>query len=101
MMGRNRPIVTYVSPYKVRPYWIKGDHAGSDASPGVWTRCSLRPVTSIDQICEPCPPRKVRENISTRPLGAQVGPSSSQPVEIIRAPLPSGRMTPTRKVPPD
>jgi hypothetical protein len=32
------------------PYWIKGDHAGSDAEPGVSTRRSLRPVTSTDQI---------------------------------------------------
>jgi len=31
-------------------YWIRGDQAGSEALPGVSTRRSLRPVTSIDQI---------------------------------------------------
>ena len=63
-----------------RPYWIKGDQAGSEAEPGVVTRRSLRPVTSTDQICEPRPPCASAANISTRPLGAQVGPSSSPAV---------------------
>ena len=67
-------------------YWIKGDHAGSDADPGVSTRRSLRPVTSIDQIWEFAPPPEMRVNIKTRPLGAQVGPSSCPPEEIIRSP---------------
>src|SRR5450432_2166887 len=76
------------------PYWIKGDQAGSEAEPGVRTRRSLRPVTSTDHICEPRPPSRDRVNIKTRPLGAQVGPSSSQPDEISRSPAPSARITP-------
>src|ERR1700682_4822395 len=80
-------------------YWIKGDHAGSDASPGDSTRRSLRPVMSIDHTCDPppLPPRasKVRVNMITRPFGAQVGPSSCQPLVNMRSPEPSGRMTPT------
>jgi hypothetical protein len=40
-------------------HWIKGDQAGSEASPGAMTRLSLRPVMSTDQICEP-PPRPSR-----------------------------------------
>ena len=45
-------------------YWIKGDHAGSEAPPGVSTRLSLRPVMSTDQIWEPRPPCAVRVNIT-------------------------------------
>src|SRR4051812_40554642 len=78
----------------------EGDQAGSEASPGVITRRSFRPVTSTDQIWEPWPPSRVRVNIRTRPLGAQVGPSSSQPEEISRSPPPSGRITPISKRPP-
>src|SRR6185295_4467061 len=80
--------------YEQYRYWIKGDQAGSDASPGVVTRRSFRPVTSIDQICEPRPPDDVRPNMITRPFGAQVGPSSSQPFVMMRVPEPSGCMTP-------
>ena len=29
-------------------YWISGDQAGSEASPGVITRSSFRPVTSTE-----------------------------------------------------
>src|ERR1700712_5256052 len=82
------------------PYWIKGDHAGSEAEPGVRTRRSLRPVTSTDQIVEPRPPDASRPNIRTRPLGAQGGPSSLPPDEISLSPEPSGRITPMVKVPP-
>src|SRR5215467_12820927 len=79
---------------------IKGDHAGSDASPGESTRRSLRPVMSIDQICDPpptppAPEGNVRVNMMTRPFGAQVGPSSSQPCVRMRSLDPSGRITPT------
>src|SRR5450432_2010956 len=81
------------------PYWIKGDQAGSDAAPGVRTRRSLRPVTSTDHICDPRPPSRDRVNINTRPLGAQVGPSSSQPDESSRSPEPSLRITPISKRP--
>src|SRR5450432_2048897 len=79
------------------PYWIKGDQAGSEAEPGVRTRRSLRPVTSTDQMDEPRPPEASRPNINTRPLGAQVGPSSWPPLEINRSPEPSVCITPMLK----
>src|SRR5205085_3895940 len=80
-------------------YWIKGDQAGSEADPGEATRLSFRPVTSTDQIADPRPPRSERVNISTRPFGAQVGPSSSHPSLMIRSPEPSVCITPIRKAP--
>ena len=66
--------------------------------PGESTRRSLRPVMSMDQICDPppaplAPDCSVRVNISTRPFGAHVGPSSCQPWVNVRSPDPSGRIT--------
>ncbi len=57
-------------------YWMAGDQAGSEALPGVCTRRSLRPKTSMEKIWAAAPPCPSRVYISTRPLGAQVGPSS-------------------------
>ena len=52
-----------------------GDHAGSDAKPGVGTRCSLRPeISTVNSEGPPFPPGS-RKNITTRPFGAKVGPS--------------------------
>src|SRR3954468_200011 len=83
---------------------IKGDHAGSDASVGVGTCRSKRPVMSIAlSVTDPARPPELgcwRKNISTRPFGAQVGPSTRKPLASMRSPLPSGRMTPMPKLPP-
>src|SRR5215831_1929221 len=81
-------------------YWgIKGDQAGSDASVAVGTGLSNRPVMSICASEAP-PPRFSRKNISTRPLGAHVGPSTRKPLASMRSPPPSGRITPMPKLPP-
>ena len=52
-----------------------GDQAGSEAKLGVGTFHSLRPVMSIVKSDGPDLPPGSRKNISTRPLGAKVGPS--------------------------
>ena len=53
-------------------------------------------ILSTDQSCgPPVSPCVSRKNMTTRPLGAQVGPSSSQPVVMMRAPEPFGAITPT------
>src|SRR3974377_1522374 len=52
-----------------------GDQAGSDAKLGVGIRISLRPVISTENSDGPELPPGSRKNISTRPLGAKVGPS--------------------------
>ena len=74
-------------------------HAGSDASTGVIISRSLKPVRSIENSRGLPPwPRASdgfwRKYISTRPLGAQVGPSTRNPSVSRRSPCPSGRMTP-------
>src|SRR5437868_10681072 len=48
-----------------------GDHAGSDAKPGVGTRCSLRPEMSTVNSEGPALPPGSRKNITTRPFGAR------------------------------
>src|SRR6185437_11969347 len=78
---------------------IKGDHAGSDASCGVITSRSLYPVKSIEYSRGPPPLPCLsvgiwRKYMSTRPLGAQVGPSTRNAWVSRRSPEPSGRMTP-------
>ena len=71
-----RPNLVYRELY-VLSYGSKGDHAGSDAAPGVGTRRKFVPVRSTDQISFfPPLPRVSRENKMTRPLGDHVGPSS-------------------------
>ena len=57
------------------PQSSSGDQAGSDPKFGVWIACSLRPVRSIEKSFGPPEPAASRKNISTRPFGAQVGPS--------------------------
>jgi hypothetical protein len=52
-----------------------GDHAGSDAKLGVSIRNSLRPVRSMVKSAGPALLPGSRKNITTRPLGAKVGPS--------------------------
>src|SRR5260370_5677901 len=83
---------------------IKGDQAGSDASVGVGTGRSKRPVMSIwFSVTDPARPPELgcwRKNIRTRPLGAQVGPSTRKPLASMRSPLPSVRITPMPKLPP-
>src|ERR1700754_1098637 len=82
----------------------RGDQAGSDASVGVSTGRSLKPVISTDTKREENPrpraswDRVSRQNISTRPLGAKLGPSTSQPSDRIRSPEPSGCITPMAKL---
>src|SRR5579862_2128533 len=82
-----------------------GDHAGSEASVGVTTSRSLNPVMSIDTSREENPLPRLsraavwRQNISTRPFGAKVGPSTEKLSERIRSPDPSGCMTPMAKLP--
>src|SRR5262249_539977 len=79
---------------------IKGDQAGSEASVGVGTGRSKRPVMSV--CCRPTgPPRPCVKYINTRPLGAQVGPSTRKPLLSMRSPPPSERMTPMPKFPPE
>jgi hypothetical protein len=41
--------------------------------------------------------RVSRQNIRTRPFGAKVGPSTSQPSDKMRSPDPSGCITPIAK----
>ena len=75
-------------------YESKGDHAGSEAKPGVGTRCSLRPeISTVNSDGPPLPPGS-RKNIRTRPFGAKVGPSLWNPEVRIRSPEPSGFMMP-------
>lgn len=68
-----------LTPAHTRPdvnYCIRGDQAGSEAKVGVGTCRTFCPVRSTDHRCgPPCAPRTSRKNMSTRPLGAQVGPS--------------------------
>src|SRR5260221_11863615 len=77
-----------------------GDHAGSDAKPGVGTRNSLRPeISTVNKDGPPLPPGS-RKNITTRPFGAKVGPSLWKPAVRIRSSLPSGFMMPIANCPP-
>ena len=57
-------------------YFRIGDHAGSDASPGVGRRCRFLPVTSMLHSLGPAPGPASRVKAITRPFGDQVGPSS-------------------------
>jgi hypothetical protein len=59
----------------VQSYFNNGDHAGSDANPGVLKSCSLRPLTSTVYSDGPPFPPGSRKNMITRPFGDQVGPS--------------------------
>src|SRR5258705_11445525 len=80
-------------------YDNRGDHAGSDAKPGVGTRCSLRPeISTVNSEGPPLPPGS-RKNIRTRPFGANVGPSLWNPEVRIRSPEPSGFMMPMENCP--
>src|SRR5205809_1613120 len=78
----------------------RGDHAGSDAKPGVGTRCSLRPEISTVNSDGPLLPPGSRKNISTRPFGAKVGPSLWKPEVSRRSPEPSVFMMPIENWPP-
>src|SRR5262245_14440715 len=49
------PHVSQSTPAEPDIYLRMGDQAGSDASPGVGTRCRLRPVTSMLHSFEPAP----------------------------------------------
>src|SRR3954451_5145800 len=83
-----------------RCYDSSGDHAGSEANPGVGTRCSLRPeISTVYSDGPPFPPGS-RKNISTRPFGANVGPSLWKPEVRIRSPEPSVFMMPIENWPP-
>src|SRR5215471_3838910 len=83
----------------------KGDQAGSDASVGVPTTRSLKPVMSTDTRRDEKPEPRLsraalcRQNINTRPFGAKVGPSTENPSDRMRSPVPSGCMTPIEKLP--
>src|SRR3954468_12539983 len=72
-------------------YAARGDQAGSDASVGVATTRSLNPVMSIETRSEPYPlPLRSRaglsrKNISTRPFGQKVGPSTEKLSERMRS----------------
>jgi len=73
----------YRCPAAARPSQdCNGDQAGSEASVGVVTTRSLKPVISIDTSRELNPlPRESRaavsrQNMITRPFGAKVGPST-------------------------
>src|SRR5579863_10542985 len=84
---------------RCQSYESSGDHAGSDANPGVGTRNSLRPeMSTVNNEGPPLPPGS-RKNISTRPLGAKVGPSLWNPEVKIRSPDPSGFMMPIENCP--
>src|SRR5258708_21359190 len=93
---------TRMSPgHSARPdcYDSSGDQAGSEAIPGVGTRCSLRPeISTVNSEGPPLPPGS-RKNIKTRPLGAKVCPSLSNPLVRIRSPEPSGFMMPMDNFP--
>src|SRR5450756_466174 len=80
-------------------YDNNGDQAGSDAKPGVGTRCSLRPEISTVNSEGPLLPPGSRKNIKTRPFGAKVGPSLWYPLVRIRSPDPSGFMMPIENCP--
>src|SRR5690348_18228472 len=67
-----------------------GDQAGSEAKPGVGTRCSLRPETSIVNSVDPLLPPGSRKNIRTLPCRANVGPSYGKPAVRTRSPDPPG-----------
>src|ERR1700754_4836104 len=83
-----------------KSYESSGDQAGSDAKPGVGTRCSLRPeMSTVNSEGPPLPPGS-RKNIKTRPFGAKVGPSLWNPEVRIRSPEPSGFMMPMENCPP-
>src|SRR4051812_40819499 len=77
-----------------------GDHAGSDAKPGVGTRNSLRPEISTVNKDGPLLPPGSRKNITTRPFGAKVGPSLWKPAVRMRSPEPSVFMMPMANCPP-
>src|ERR1700690_2448628 len=82
-----------------RAHDSSGDHAGSDAKPGVGTRSSLRPeISTVNKEGPPLPPGS-RKNIRTRPFGANVGPSLWNPEVRIRSPEPSGFMMPMENCP--
>src|SRR5437773_11268939 len=71
-----------------------GDHAGSEAKPGVGTRNSLRPeISTVNNDGPPLPPGS-RKNMTTRPFGAKVGPSLWKPEVRMRSPEPSVFMMP-------
>jgi hypothetical protein len=81
-------------------YGNNGDQAGSDALPGVFIFCKLRPDKSIDQIeLDPYRPLVSLEKTITRPFGDQVGPSSIKLSVRILSSLPSGFMTPMENLP--
>src|SRR6516162_3424604 len=73
----------------INHYDRSGDQAGSEAKPGVGTRCSLRPEISTVNSEGPLLPPGSRKNITTRPFGANVGPSLWKPLVRIRSPEPS------------
>src|SRR5882724_562420 len=78
-----------------------GDHAGSDAKPGVGTRNSLRPeISTVNKDGPPAPSGASRKNITTRPFGAKVGPSLWKPEVRMRSPEPSVFMMPMANCPP-
>src|SRR4051812_8858595 len=91
-------------PAEMAVYVPSGDQAGSEASAGVSTGRSLKPVISTETRREENPrpraswDRVSRQNISTRPFGAKVGPSTSHPSDRIRSPDPSGCITPMAKL---
>src|ERR1700743_1413897 len=87
-------------PFDLPIYDRSGDHAGSDAKPGVGTRNSLRPEISTVNSEAPSLPPGSRKNIRTRPFGAKVGPSLWKPEVRIRSPDPSGLMMPIENWPP-
>src|SRR5689334_22339857 len=86
--------------FNLLDYDSSGDQAGSEAKPGVGTRCSLRPETSIVNSEGPLLPPGSRKNIRTRPFGAKVGPSLWKPDVRTRSPDPSGLMMPIPNCPP-
>src|SRR5580704_17666245 len=79
-----------------------GDQAGSEASVGVVTARSLKPVMSIDTRREPPErdplPGESRQNMITRPFGQKVGPSTSHAADSRRSADPSGCITPIAKL---
>ena len=82
-------------------YSSNGDQAGSEAKFLLGIDCSLRPVRSMVFSRGPPVPASWLKNISTRPFGAQVGPSWEKPVDRMRSPYPSVFMTPIENWPPD
>ena len=105
--GRAEPSAIAVSPTDgtvLGLHGCKGDHAGSEASSGVTSRARCTRSGRWNRAARGRPSRRwagsLRKNISTRPLGAQVGPSTWKPSARIRSPQPSGRITPMEKLPP-